>query len=364
MAFASSTAATALGPLQMRPILHARAWGGDRLRSLRPDAALARGADPAAARIGESWELADLPATVAGGRSVIAGGPLDGQTLREAVESHGREILGLARRRADGGFPLLLKLLDSRESLSIQVHPDPAYAASHPGCEVKHEGWFVIDAAPGATIHRGFTRHLKRAEIAAAVRSGTIRELLAAESVQPGDFIWLPSGTCHALGAGLLVAEVQTPSDTTFRVDDWGRSLPDRPLHCDEAIESIDGRSAAELPAIVRCSEIDPIEAGGFRSFDLHRSPWFSIELVEAPRGARLPLRGTGVAVAWMLLGGEVELRAEGDPQPPLRAEGFSTLLLPAAMAPTVAEFRRESRLLRVPLSHPADSMLASGADR
>lgn len=363
MAFASNTAAATLGPLPMRPILHERAWGGERLRGLRPDAAIARGAGPAA-RFGESWELADLPPAVAGGQTVVESGPLAGKTLHEAIDSHGREILGLARRRADGVFPLLIKLLDSRESLSIQVHPDPAYAASHPGCEVKHEGWFVIEAAPGATIHRGFTRHLERAEIAAAVRSGAVRELLAVERVHPGDFIWLPSGTCHALGAGLLVAEVQTPSDTTFRVDDWGRSLPDRPLHREEAIESIDGRGASELPPIVRCGEIDPIEAGGFRTFDLHRSPWFSIELVEAPRGARLPLRGSGTAVAWMLLGGEVELRAEGDSHPPLRVEGFSTLLLPAAMAPTVAEFHRESRLLRVPLAHPADGMLASGAVR
>lgn len=372
MTNAPSASPPSLGPLPLRPILHARAWGGDRLPTLRPGAAMADGGSPTAAGIGESWELADLPAAVPGGRSEVAAGPHAGRTLHDLLATREQAILGLSRRRADGGFPLLLKLLDSRETLSIQVHPDPAYAANHPGCEVKHEGWFVIDAAPGARILRGFTRPLDRREIAARVRDGSIRECLAEERLGRGDFVWLPSGTCHALGEGLLVAEVQTPSDTTFRLDDWGRSLPERPLHREQAIESIDGRAASELPPIRRLAEMRPIEADGFRTYDLHRSPWFSIELLECEAGAALPLRGAGTAVAWMLLDGEVELASEdpargGDAasgEPPLRLAGTCTVLLPAALPPTIARFGRPSRLLRVPLAHPAESMLAEESPR
>lgn len=364
MTNATSSPLPRLGPLPLRPILHARTWGGDRLASLRPEAAMAEGRPADRGSIGESWELADLPTRIGGGRSEVAAGPHAGRTLHDLLASREQEILGLARRRADGGFPLLLKLLDSRETLSIQVHPDPAYAANHPGCEVKHEGWFVIDAAPDARIFRGFTRPLDRHEIAAKVRDGSIRECLAEERLQRGDFVWLPSGTCHALGAGLLVAEVQTPSDTTFRLDDWGRSLPDRPLHREQAIESIDGRAAASLPPIRRLGEMHPIVAAGFRTYDLHRSPWFSIELLECDAPATLPLRGGGTAVAWMLLEGEVEFEAEQGGEAPLRLEGLSTVLLPASLPPTIARFASPSRLLRVPLAHPADSMLAAETGR
>jgi mannose-6-phosphate isomerase len=355
-----------LGPLPLRPILHPRAWGGDRLRALRPDSEIA--AHPAGEPIGESWELADLPEPVAHGRSGVSSGPFAGRTLHDLLTTERRRILGLATPRADGAVPLLLKVLDSREALSIQVHPSPAYAARHPGCAEKHEGWLVLDAGPQACIHRGFLRHLDRSEVAALVRSGGIRDLLQREPVRRGDFVWLPSGTCHALGGDLLVAEIQTPSDTTFRVDDWGRRHAHRPLHLEEAIEAIDGRAASALPPIVptlpdgETSGAGAIAAEGFRSIDLHRTPWFSIELIDAAAGAVLPMGAPGAAVAWMLLEGDATIAPESGGAAafePLRLRGISTLLQPAAMARGELRMDTACRLLRIPLAQPLDTMLA-----
>jgi mannose-6-phosphate isomerase len=361
---------TPLGPLPLRPILHPRAWGGDRLRVLRRGAEIA--AHPAGEPIGESWELADLPEQVAYGRSGVSSGPFAGRTLHDLLTTEQRRILGLATPRADGAVPLLLKVLDSREPLSIQVHPSPAYAARHPGTAEKHEGWLVLDAGPQACIHRGFVRDLDRGAVAEAVRSGGIRDLLQREPVRRGDFVWLPSGTCHALGGDLLVAEIQTPSDTTFRVDDWGRQHAHRPLHLEEAIEAIDGRAAAALPPIVRTLpggppsgagpiEPRPIEAAGFRTFDLHRSPWFSIELIDATAGSVLPMGAPGAAVAWMLLEGEATIAPETDAGPfePLALQGIATVLQPAAMARGAWRMATTCRLLRIPLAQPLDTMLA-----
>lgn len=224
-------------PLIFEPILLEKVWGGRRLG--RYGKRLPDGRD-----IGESWELADLDATAASGagggaqRSVIANGSLRGRTLREAMALWGADLLGAARPTQSGGFPLLVKLLDARENLSVQVHPSPAYAAAHPGCHVKTECWYVLEAEPGSVIYKGTRPGVTPAAFRAHIADGTVADDLIAVPAIPGDCHLLPSGTCHALGAGVLVAEVQTPSDTTFRVYDWGRA--GRGLHVEEALGCIE----------------------------------------------------------------------------------------------------------------------------
>jgi len=188
----------------------------------------------------ERWHLADISATSASGaggqgvHSVIANGVLSGRTLRQADTDLD---LGLA----DGGgpYPLILKTLTATEHLSVQVHPSPDYAAAHPGVAVKHECWQITDAAPGAVLYLGLKPGTTAEAYAEAVRSGAVVPLLNQVTPEVGDTYTLPSGLVHALGPGLTVFEVQTASDTTFRVHDWRELYPARPereMHVEQAI--------------------------------------------------------------------------------------------------------------------------------
>ncbi len=234
-------------PLRLTPILYDKVWGGDRL------ARLGKAVD-AGATVGESWEFADLAKTSASGagggaaRSIIANGPLDGKTLQDALELWGEDLLGSRATTPDGTIPLLVKFLDAKGDLSVQVHPSPAYASTHPDAHLKTECWYIIDAEPGAVIYKGIKPGVTREAFAAHIADGTVVDDMIAIPAIVGEMHNLPSGTCHALGAGVLVAEVQTPSDTTFRVYDWGRT--GRELHIEQSLECIDFGPAPEATKI------------------------------------------------------------------------------------------------------------------
>ncbi len=226
---------TALYPLLMDPVLVPKPWGGRRLE--RYGKAL-----PEATDVGESWEVADLGADVTGtpggAQSRVGNGAYAGTPLDELVATAGADLLGTTAPAPGGRFPLLVKLLDAREPLSVQVHPDAAYAAAHPGTFEKTESWYVVEAEPGAMLYLGLQEGVGAAELEGACGSGAIEEVLATVPARPGDLHHLPAGTVHALGAGVLVAEVQTPSDTTFRLYDWGDRLGRAPrrMHVPEAL--------------------------------------------------------------------------------------------------------------------------------
>ncbi len=227
-----------LYPLKFEPIYKPKVWGGRALEQL--GRTLPGDADTA---IGESWEIADLSqSSISGGgggqeRSVIANGPLAGQTLRDVIEQYGCTLLGRLRLDQAGGFPLLVKYLDANEKLSVQVHPSIDYAQAHPEAHLKSEAWYIVDAQPGAVIYKGVREGVTPQQFRSAIDDGAIEQIMVKVPVKAGDCHYLPSGTCHALGEGILVAEVQTPSDTTFRVYDWERS--GRALHVDEAMGCI-----------------------------------------------------------------------------------------------------------------------------
>ncbi len=239
---------TAPYPLTFEPILKEKVWGGRRLARYGKSL-------PEGALVGESWEVADLATTSASGggggeaRSMIASGTMAGRTLHDAMEAWGRGLLGTARPAPDGGFPLLVKFLDAREHLSVQVHPSPEYAREHPGAHLKTECWYVLEADLGSVIYKGVKRGVARADFERALRRGQgegVVQLLEAVPAVPGECHNLPSGTVHALGAGVLVAEVQTPSDTTFRVYDWAKEYgrAGRELHVEQAMACIDFKPA------------------------------------------------------------------------------------------------------------------------
>jgi mannose-6-phosphate isomerase len=218
-------------PLTFQPIFIERMWGGRRLESEFHKKL------PPQKRIGESWEIVDRPEA----QSVVAVGPLCGKTLHELWTQHREEIFGdLADTPR---FPLLIKILDAQEKLSLQVHP-PENVASKLGGEPKSEFWYVVAANPGAEIFVGFREPITRDMFKERLRDGSVIDYIHKIAVQSGDAVFLPAGRVHAIGAGNLLIEIQQNSDTTYRVFDWSRTDPatgtQRALHVEQAIQCID----------------------------------------------------------------------------------------------------------------------------
>lgn len=219
-----------LYPLKFRPIYKKRIWGGQKLREIfNKDI-------PPLEKIGESWELADLPDD----KSVIANGELAGQTLNSVIQKYPKEIAGF--QNFSGTFPLLIKFLDAEDILSVQVHPDLKTCRRMGKGSPKTECWYIISAEPGAVIYKGLKKGVTKRQFSTVIKEGSVAELLAKVPVEAGECHFLPAGTAHSIGAGLLIAEIQTPSDTTYRVFDWNRvdeTGKPRQLHIEEALESI-----------------------------------------------------------------------------------------------------------------------------
>lgn len=227
----SGVAHTAMHPLLFTPLYRRYLWGGRGFATLF-------GRDlPAGDDYAESWEVVDRPSD----RSIVAVGPLAGRTLGELVTTAARELLG--RHAGIPAFPLLFKFLDARSDLSVQVHPDDARAARlSPPDKGKTEAWYVIDAAPGARLWAGLRPGTDRRRLAEALAAGRCEEVLHVVEPKRGDCIFIPAGTIHAIGAGLLVAEIQQSSDVTYRLHDWNRVGPDghpRALHIEAGLEAV-----------------------------------------------------------------------------------------------------------------------------
>ena len=266
-------------PLKMQPVFKEKVWGGRHLRDLV-------GKDvPPDQKTGESWELADHPH----GTSRVAEGPLAGKSLREVLKKHGQAILG--RKLAAAGwaerFGLLVKFIDASDRLSVQVHPDDAYVAEHvPGESGKTECWIVVHAEPDAWVVRGLKPGTTREAFAEAIEEGKVESLLRKRKVQEGDFVWIPAGTIHAIGPGVVLAEVQQNSDVTYRVYDWNRvGLDGKPrrLHVAEALASANfsgeelapgghGRTADETGLAIE--HLVDCHAFSLSRIRLDRRPW------------------------------------------------------------------------------------------
>jgi mannose-6-phosphate isomerase len=221
-----------LYPFVFQPIFKDRIWGGRELERLYGKKI------PAGQPTGESWEISDRP----GDASVIANGPLAGKNLRWLMENHAAEILGDAKPAAENRFPLLCKILDAREKLSLQVHPPASKAAELHG-EPKTEMWFIADAAPDASLYVGLKKGVTRAEFEQKISDGSVADCFHKIPVKAGDTMFLPSGRVHAIGDGLVIFEIQQNSDTTYRVFDWNRVGLDgqpRELHIAQSLASID----------------------------------------------------------------------------------------------------------------------------
>ncbi len=220
-------------PLRFVPFLRPMVWGGRRLGEVLGKPL------PTDKPYGESWEVSDHAVH----QSEVASGPLAGRTLRHLMEEDRASLLG-GSVEACRVFPWLIKFLDARDWLSVQVHPDDEKVKRLlPGESGKTEAWFVLDAQPGSRVYAGFLPGVDEACVRAALAAGKVAECLHAFTPQPGDCVFLPAGTVHAVGGGVLLAEVQQTSDATFRLFDWNRreaSGTSRALHVDEAVACID----------------------------------------------------------------------------------------------------------------------------
>ncbi|HEY2760234.1 MAG TPA: type I phosphomannose isomerase catalytic subunit [Pirellulales bacterium] len=221
-----------LYPLRFGPIFRRYLWGGRKLGTML-NKPIGDGADYA-----ESWELVDRDAD----QSRIAYGPLANTTVGELVRTHGPALLG--RHHPQPRFPLLFKLLDCEKTLSVQVHPNDEQAAKlDPPDFGKTEAWIVLAAEPGSLIYAGLKRGFDRPALEREVARGTCELCLHRFEPKPSDCVFLPAGAIHALGAGLVIAEIQQSSDATFRLFDWNRVGADgrsRPLHVEQSLETID----------------------------------------------------------------------------------------------------------------------------
>jgi len=303
----------------------------------------------AEAGIGESWELSDLASSsVSGGgggaeRSVVVNGPLKGKSLNELMQAYGTTLMGKLTPSADGGFPILIKFLDAAENLSIQVHPSPQYAREHDDVHLKSEAWYIVDADPGAVIYKGIREGVTAEQFRAAIETNDPQQVvncMIAVPVRAGDCHYLPSGTCHALGAGVLVAEVQTPSDTTFRVFDWGRT--DRELHIEQAMQCI----AFESPDTSEYEQRAHI-AGMFTTVSrLVNCEHFRIEKVRMSEGYEQEIPYDQPTI-WILLQGKGTI-SPGNGATDVSFHQGQTLLMPAAMKNATVQLEEDTVWLEV----------------
>lgn len=222
-----------LYPLLFEPNLHSVVWGGQRLRQYKK-------LSPTDESIGESWEISAVPSSV----SVISNGTQKGRLLTDLIEEHPQAILGKAVAKKYGNkLPLLAKFIDANSDLSIQVHPDDEMARREHGKNGKTEMWYVIDAAHNSRLLSGFSKEITPEEYQRRIADNTITEVLASHEVNAGDVFYIPAGRVHAIGSGILLAEIQQSSDVTYRIYDYNRPGMDgkpRELHTALAAEAID----------------------------------------------------------------------------------------------------------------------------
>lgn len=283
-------------PFRVAPLAEERVWGGTRL------------GPPRTLPIGELW--------LAGPWLRVADGPYAGRTLDDVSAELGPALVGLAAPSRPGPrFPLLVKLLDPAAWLSVQVHPDDVVARRLAGPDAvgKAEAWYVLDAEPGAELLAGARPGVREADLRAAMRGGgATTGLLARHAVTAGDVLLLAAGTLHAVGPGVLLYELQQPSDLTYRVDDWGRpASPTRPLHTNEALASVVPQSR---PAVRATSTAGRVVA----------CRHFTLDVVDAP--ARLDPAGRTVQVV-TAVGTPAELAGAGWSE---RLGALETIIVPA----------------------------------
>ena len=296
-------------PCKFKPIFKERIWGGRKLADYFGKNL------PDGVKIGESWELADLPQD----KSEIINGPLAGMTIDQVIARHGVYITGKTDYKPP--FPLLIKILDAQDILSVQVHPDAETCKRTGKGDPKTECWYIIAAEPQAVIYKGLKKGTTRAKFEKAIADGTCAEYLQEVPVKAGECHLLPAGTCHAIGAGLVIAEIQQPSDTTYRVFDWNRVDPKtskgRQLHIADAMESIHFDQSGDNLSVKTIGRL--VDTSEFKVDKGHQLP-----------GCEVLISPGQMKVLVILSGGGEIVCSEGKNSDSVEYRAGETLLIPA----------------------------------
>lgn len=319
-----------LYPFTFHPIFKERVWGGREIEKLYGKKF------PCGKLIGESWEISDRP----NDESVISNGEFAGKTLRWLMENHRAELLGDAKPATGNRFPILCKILDAREKLSLQVHP-PANKAVELKGEPKTEMWFITDAAPNAELFVGLKRSVTRAEFEKKIADGTVADCFHRVPVRAGDTMFLPSGRVHAIGASLVIFEIQQNSDTTYRVFDWNRVGLDgkpRDLHIEQSLASIDFNDFE--PVLAQ----EKFAGNEIKVRSLVNDPLFDVEVWEIKSGTSMNLEPQKLQII-AAVRGNIEIQSNST-SVSLSAGQFC--LVPASLERTEIFAKSEATLLRI----------------
>jgi mannose-6-phosphate isomerase len=325
-------------PLVFQPFFRAQVWGNRRLADLFGKQL------PASGTFGESWEISVHPLHI----SQVAEGPWNGALLSDLCATHPAEIFG---QPSPAGFPLLVKLLDGHDMLSVQVHPTDKIAAElGTGESGKTEAWVVLEAAPTGRIYAGLLPGTTPGDLERHLADGTVDQCLHSFVPRAGDCVFLPAGTVHAVGGGVVMAEVQQNSDTTFRLFDWNRPGPDglpRKLHKREALAAIDWTRGPVNP--VAPTLITGLPAG-IHGEHLVSCPYFIMDRYHPAGHWELPFPGR--LSIWLVLDGSAEL-ASVDGGYARRFQRGETVLVPASAARLIWKASGGTVLLAVHLPDP-----------
>ena len=284
-------------PIKLKPAFKDYLWGGTRLRD-------DFGKDCDFDKIAESWELSCHK----DGQSVITGGEFDGKTLSDYIAAKGKGVLGKNCGRFEY-FPVLIKLIDAKDNLSVQVHPSNEYALRVEGEYGKTEMWYIVDCDPGAELLYGFKHEISKEEFAERIANNTLLEVTNSVPVKKGDVFFIEAGTLHAIGKGILIAEIQQNSNTTYRIYDYGRVGADgkpRQLHIDKAVDVTNLCPAKPYP------QSEPVDMGGWTKKRLAKCEYFTVDVINVDTSAALEADKSSFVNILVLDGGCV-LSSEGN---------------------------------------------------
>jgi mannose-6-phosphate isomerase len=329
-----------LYPLRFKPLYQYRIWGGSKLRDVL-------GKKDAPDKTGESWEISGVEGNI----SSVKEGFLEGNDLQELIEVYMGDLVGDAVYEKHGTeFPLLIKLIDAHDVLSVQVHPDDELAMKRHHAYGKTELWHVIQADPESAIYTGFNKEINREEFLKCVGEKKVQEILNMEPAQAGDAFFIPAGRVHATGAGILFAEIQQTSDITYRIFDWNRVEKNgrpRTLHTDLAIDAIDFKHYTtyrnNYPTII--NKPSPIVS----------CPYFTTNLIWLNRTVEREYLDIDSFIIYICIQGSFLLNY-GEDNPMLVKTGH-TILLPAIFKEVVLEPREETRVLEVYINNSTTSV-------
>lgn len=306
-----------LHPLLFEPNLHSVVWGGNQLRPYK-------GLEPSDEPIGESWEVSAVPSSTC----IVSNGVYADKDLISVINEHPEAILGKkVNEKYNGKLPLLVKFIDAKRDLSIQVHPNDEMAMREHSKMGKSEMWYVIKADEGAHLYAGFKQEITPYEYQKRISEGTITNVLADHKVKAGDVFYLPAGRVHAICGGILLAEVQQSSDVTYRIFDYNRPGMDgkpRELHTELAAKALDYHVIDNY----RTEYVDTSN----KAVQIIESPYFSVRVMEVSKPFHRDLKKYDSFIITMCIEGDCKIRVRSTGEEVLLNQGNSTLI-PAAIA-------------------------------